>query len=31
MSVPDISVEVAKVTAIGQEMKSRATRGAAER
>lgn len=28
MSVPDISVEVAKkVTAIGQEMKSRATRG----
>ena len=28
MSVPDISVEVAKkVTAIGQDMKSRATRG----
>lgn len=28
MSVPDISVEVAKkVTAIGQEMKSRAARG----
>lgn len=28
MSAPDISVEVAKkVTAIGQEMKSRATRG----